>query len=284
MPSTRLAAVLVAVVAAAPPARAADPAGGTVSPASPVIKWSGVANGFGENTVNSNSTGAGGPFVCQAPFCDTFTLDFQATDTLTVVAKALQSGTAFTEVMITAPDGTGYYNYGTQESAETTMAVAATPGTYVIGVSCGVCVYGAIPGEYNASARVGKAPVKGQPSPTPSPEPAPQPSEPPAAAAPPEPPAPAVEPTLTILTTKVSARRRLRVAVRAGGPLARLDAILFKGRRIVGKSKLARLDGNGRVTFKLRRAPRLGRYTVRVTGRSARGTLVSAQAPLRITR
>jgi hypothetical protein len=278
--------VIALALVAAPTAGAAEPASGAISPAAPYISWTGTATGFGVNIVNNNSTSLGGPFVCEAPFCDTFTLDFQATDTLTVIAKAT-TGTAFTEVMITAPDGSTFYSYGNQESPETQVSIPAQPGAYEIGISCGVCIQEAIPGGYKASARVGTPAPKPKPKPDPAPAPSPAPAQPAPAEPAPAQPAPAVEPTLHVITAKASARkvrRRLLVSLRASSPLTGLTATLFRGRKAVATAKLARLSGSGRLAFGLRRALKPGRYEIRVAGTSASGTLVGARAQLRVVR
>lgn len=243
-----------ASVAAAVPALAATPEAGTVSKDAPVVKWEGTATGYGVVPLNLLLGSAGqGPAPCEAPTCDSFALTVADKYDLNVVA-AQRGADNFTELHVVKPDGEVIVVQSADGEPARLKVKQAAPGDYTIEVLTNETA--AQSGAYDASATLAV------PAAAPA---APAAAEPAVAAEPAPAPAPAPAVTLGVRTKSVSAKKRaLRLALTSSGPVTGVKLALKKGKRVVGKGSLARLDGKGRATIKLKRRLRPGTYVLAI--------------------
>jgi hypothetical protein len=128
--------LLTALAALALPsgAGAAEPDAGTVSAASPKVTWSGTVQG-GILFHNTFFYEPAGTLPCQAPGCDTFTLENAAGGAdLTIELASEQSPDI--SVRIQDPSGTWTYYNGWNDTAPVTKVrlKKAAKGTYVLNV------------------------------------------------------------------------------------------------------------------------------------------------------
>jgi hypothetical protein len=127
-------AALLLVPALAP---AATPDKGTVSTASPKVTWTGTLEHpyFLHMAYNYEGTAGGsGSLPCEAPQCDTFTLDVAEAAPLSVVLQSEQTNDISARVQ--TPDGTWTYYDGWSDGAKPTTIKfkKADKGTYVFNV------------------------------------------------------------------------------------------------------------------------------------------------------
>jgi hypothetical protein len=118
-------------------AAAATPDKATVSSASPKVTWSGTLEHpyLLHMAYNYEGTAGGaGSLPCEAPQCDTFTLDVAEAAPLTVVLASEQ--TPDISARVQAPDGTWTYYDGWSDGAKPTTIKfkKADKGTYVFNV------------------------------------------------------------------------------------------------------------------------------------------------------
>lgn len=258
-----------ALAAAAVPALAAEPSSGELSTATPRVEWKGTAGGYGVSIVAD----VNGSFpACQAPVCDAFDLTVKDSADLTV-AITTDDGSGFTTIEVEAPDGTIHYNGGAEDQPTSVIKIKkAAPGAYVVRTMTNNPVA-------SGDAYSGLATLAVAPAPVVVPTAAPTPGTAPA-------PTPAAAPTITVKRGKYSARRSRRgltVALSSTGRVTGLVATLAKGRKTVGRGKLAALDGNGKVRLKVKKLKK-GTYTLQVRGRSADGATVATRARLKVGR
>ena len=76
------------------------------------------------------------------------------------------------------------------------------------------------------------------------------------------------KPTLTFGAVKRTGKR-VRATLSASAPLTGVRLTVRRGRKTVGAKNLKTLSGTRKVTVKLARKPRRGRYTVRATAAGA---------------
>lgn len=86
---------------------------------------------------------------------------------------------------------------------------------------------------------------------------------------------------LTSSVKRAAKGKRVTLRLRASEPVSRLGAQLRRGKAVYAKGTRARLDGAGTLALKLSRKLTPGRYTLRLTGRTAGGTR-SSTATVRV--
>lgn len=278
-----LLAIAVTIVAAAPAALAATPENGTVSSASPRAEWTGESGGYGITAANILVNAAGERMICEAPACDTYTLDVaEAGHTLTISVTSEQS--SITQVEVEKPDGTWVMEYGTEAEGEepnftTMMKFSKAPkGTWIVRTQSN----NAGPDDpYKAFAQLA---VPGAVAPPPTGSSAPPPSAPA-----PSSPGPAPAPNFSVKGAKGSAKklnrkRSLVVSVSSDQTVTDVRAVLKRGSSVVGKGSLAQLNGTGKLKLKLSKKLKRGTYNLGVTARSSSGTVVGASAKVSVKR
>jgi hypothetical protein len=267
-----LVAALAVLAVSSPAAVAADPESGSLSKSSPSVSWTGVSDiGFltTYSWIVTDVVGEDAPVLCQAPSCDTFSLNVAEAGADLVVA--VTAGQEITGVVIEHPDGSRTYDEGIEPEPTTTVRLRrAKAGDYTVRVA----VTGIDAEPYKAVAGL-EFPAVPKPAVT-----APAATAPAPAAAP----APvAAAPGVAVAATKVSARkakRRLSVALSSTGPVANVRVVLRKGSKVVATGTLLELDGKGRLTLKLKKALKAGSYSIAVSVPGGAG----ATAPLKVTR
>jgi hypothetical protein len=268
--------LLVGFLALAAPAFAATPESGEVSSATPKVEWKGTAGGYGYSVVADRNE-AFPP--CEAPACDQFALTVKDQADL-VVSVTTDDGTGFTTMEVEDPDGKIHYNGGAEGEPTSLIKIKkAKPGAYVVRAATNNP-----PGmgdAYSAAASLAVSPAAtAPPAPT-------QPSQPSQPGQPSQPAAtPTEAPIISVKPGKLSARkakRKLAVGLSSSGRVSGLTATLLKGAKIVGKGKLATLNGSGKITLKVKRLKK-GKYTFRVSGKSDAGNVVATQVNLKIGR
>lgn len=253
-------------------ALAATPGSGTVSKASPEVTWTGAVTTSYPNRIPVIIT-EDDTFPCLPQMCDMFALEVADSDLLTIKADAPEStstsGNAGSQVTlrIRRPDGS--------VSVHSTDTAGASPEKPLV-VKIKNAPKGAWeieyfnyffgpPVEYNASAYLG----------TPAAAPA---AEEPVTVAPP----PAADQTaqegLTVRAKagKVSAKkanksRKLAAKVTVSRKVKSLTATLKKGKKVVGKGRLGAFSGTKRVTLKLTKRLKAGRYSLTVAANDGSG-------------
>ena len=137
-------------------ARAAEPAGGSVSPSAPRIEWTGSVSGYADLVYVQ----AGGTYgTCTEPQCDTFTLDVSGSGgkiALTIAAEATTSAQELS-IEVVAPDGQATYagSLDHAQSRRTVTLPSASDGRYSVHVSGGSLPGGPIDMSYKAYALLG---------------------------------------------------------------------------------------------------------------------------------
>jgi hypothetical protein len=263
-----------ALVATAVPALASEPSSGTVSASAPTIAWKGNAPGYGVVPTNLLVTAAGEDPVCPPQTCDTF--DLTVADTADLVVSAQESGhNNFTELHVVQPDGTVQYIQSEDGKPSVVKVKKAAKGDYGIEV-----ITNQSPdegGAYDASATLNV------PKPAAAPESTPPAATPPPAAAP----APQPAASLSLRTKKVSARttkKALKLGVAASKPVRGLVVQLSKGKKVVGKGKLATLASKGTVKLKVSKL-KAGTYVVAMVAKDAStGQTVGLRTKLKVTK
>ena len=238
------------------PAGATDPSSGKVSKASPKVAWTGAVTGFAAWQLYNQGQG-----MCADPSCDTFTLE--VADGPANLALRVKSGDSNIFLEVVKPDGSKELFGGTTMDVKATLKNAAN-GTYTLNIA---------QNEQTQGAHEGTAELLFPTAPAPAPAAAPA---PPVAA-----PAPA---KLTVKGGRVSARRARKVVatVSTTAPVTGVKALLVRGRRTVATGTLARLEGSGRITLKVKGRLRPGTHVLKVSATDAAGRAVSASAKLRV--
>lgn len=260
-----LVSALAAALLCAGLATAATPSDGKVSSASPRVEWTGESNGYLYYNYQRVSRTGGQQPRCDAPACDEFTLEVVDSADLTI--SATYETTVFLDFDIVFPDGSSVWIDGSDENNTTTTKIKkAKPGTYKIRVTTNGTA--SQDGAFTAFAQLATA------------------AAPVVAAAPEVPAAPApapVAPQLSIATRSASLKklkkRALVVSLSSTAPVSGVKVFLRKGKKIVAKGALASLDGAGKVTLRLPKSVKPGRY---VLAAATSGT--AASAPLTIKR
>jgi hypothetical protein len=268
---------------AAVPALAAEPESGAVSTASPSVQWTGVSSGgfvttFSQIFINT----AGQKTPCQAPSCDTFTLDVKDSADLNV---EVTSEATITYLQIEKPDGEIVYNNGiepegTEPDYTTKIRIKKAPaGTYKVQSA----VNSTAEEAYSGKAALAVAAPAAPPA---------QPGSPPPATAPPSSPSPSSAPapaTVSVKAGKLSARklakrRRLPLTLSASGPVTGVKIVLAAKGKAVAVGKLAELEGTKKFQLKLKKKLKPGRYDLAVEGKDANGNTVGVKTTVKIRR
>jgi hypothetical protein len=262
---SRILLIFAVLAVAAVPAMAAEPGEGTVSAASPKISWSGQSVNGGATTIPAVANG--GAEACVPPSCDTFNLTVKDTYDLTVAADAPDTG-GFLMIQIVKPDGEKVYSGGAEGDTGNKVRVKKAPaGDYQIQIAANALQ----PVDYNATAELAVAantPVTPPPAATPAPTPAPAGPAPAAAAEP--------SANLGLKTRSLSAKRAKKapkLVVTADREVTEVVAQIRKGKKVLGKAKLAKLSGTGTVKFKLRKALKKGKYTFTIAAKQGTKTV-----------
>jgi hypothetical protein len=269
---------VAALAAATVPAIGSEPSSGTVSNASPAVAWTGTATGYGVVPANILLDATGQGASCPPGACDTFALKVADGGDLLVTA-AQRARDNFTELHVVLPDGTKHYVVSDDSKPATIRIKKAAAGDY--GVEVLTNETAASSGEYDASATLGTPKPAATPDAgaTPGASTTPAASGTPAARSEPQPAA-----TLSLRTRRASARRPARLEVSASSPVTGLVAQLGKGRKVVARGKLARLEKTGTVALKPRRL-KPGTYVVAIRAKDARtGQPVGLRARLKVVR
>jgi hypothetical protein len=85
-----------------------------------------------------------------------------------------------------------------------------------------------------------------------------------------------------LLTKKAKAGKKLSLKLRSSEPLTQLAAQVVKGRTVVAKGKLAKLDGNATMKLKVSKKLKKGSYRVDLVGSDASGARRFVQAKLAV--
>jgi hypothetical protein len=261
-----------AAVAATTAAQAADPGEGKVSAASPTVSWKGLVASAG---VSQNAWNQDPAAPCDAPACDTFTLEVADQANLQLKLKGFRENTAGGDptcsIRVTAPDGKQTHNTGPC-GPKTEMKVTiknAAKGKYVLDIANSHVVNTSGPENYEASATLVVPPPAVSPPPSGGPAPAPTTTAPPAQQQP-------AAATLTAKAPKLSARKlkkakKFTVKLTSSAPLTGVNGILVNKKKQVGGGRLASLNGSGKLVVKLKKLLKNGSYQLSVGGRDAQG-------------
>ena len=276
--ASRLVLISLLSALAVPAAFAATPETGTISTAQPRVEWSGTSGGYGITAANILITTAGERMICEAPFCDTFTLEVaEGGVDMTVAVTSEQSD--ITTVEVEKPDGSWEYTNGIEpegtEPDHTTKFrfKKAAKGTWIVRIM--------------SNANAGTDPYVGVAELL---LPAAAAPAPPAPAAPGEPGEPAAPVSLTVAkpgtlsARKLNRARSLKASVTSSGPVTDVTAVLKYGRKVVGKGALASLNGTRKLKLKLTRRLKPGRYVLAVLGKAESGSTVGGGVPVKIRR
>ena len=246
--------VLLALVA---PASATDPSSGKVSKASPKVTWTGAVTGFLAWQLYNQGQG-----MCNDPSCDTFTLE--VADGPANLVLRVKSGDSNIYLEVVRPDGKSELFGGASQDVKATIKNAPN-GTYTLNIA---------QNEQTQGAHEGTAELV---FPAPAATPAASPAPPAAAPAPVQ---------MTVKGGRVSARRARKVvaSVTTTGPVTGLKAVLRRRSRTVATGTLARLEGTGKITLKVRGRLKPGTHVLRLSATDSAGRAVSATAKLRVRR
>jgi hypothetical protein len=273
----RALAALPILLLTAVPALAADPGTGTVSNAAPKVTWKGTSNAgfittFGEIFINA----AGEKQPCQAPSCDTFTLEVKDVGDLNLQVTGESS---ITYLQVEKPDGTVVYNDGiepdgTDPDPVTKLKIKKAPvGSYKVQYAANDFTEETIEGLATLGTPVAAAPAAPA---TPA-----APAAPAAVAAP----APA---TVSAKAGKLSARklaktRKLPLTLTASAPVTAVKVVLASKGKAVATGTLAKLTGTAKFNLKLRKKLKPGRYDLVVEGKDG-GATVGTKSAVKVAR
>ena len=256
---------MLIVLAVSAPARGATPDSGHVSADSPKIVWQGRAPGAPFVVGNQLLSDLGQPILCQAPFCDTFSLDVATSADLQIESSSCAD--LVTQIEVQKPDGSTVFADGVDNSPRTIIDLAAAPvGRYVVRTLVNVPVG-------STAGYIGHATLD-LPATTDTL------------------PAPAIDVSqravLRVHTSRVSYRRagrgrRLRVAVSTSAPVSELRATLRRGRVVVGSGRRRQLNSHGAIRLGLRRTLSPGAYRLQLSG-SDGSRRVTTESTLRVSR
>lgn len=266
-----LAAAAGAAVAVAAPGRASEPSSGTVSASNPMVSWTGEAETapFAQQMRDEQYR------TCGPAICETFALKVEDGGELTVQVKGEEHSVGF---QVIAPDGTKVFadNFDGDPTQPVTIVIqSAKPGDY--GIEIWQDATEADAHQLSGSAQLAPPPPPAAASPAPpASSPAPQPAAPPAPA------------RLRVRTARLRlrqvARRRVGLRISASSPVTDVRAQIIKGRRVVGRGALGRLDGTGRILVRTRNQVAPGRYVVGLSATAASGARVAVSRRLLVRR
>lgn len=253
--------ILMACGAIASTALAATPENGTVSEASPKVTWTSelTASWFASRAVIlEQAAGQNGRNPCEAPTCDTFTLNVANQKDLSIGLNGPEADDQLI-YRITKPDGE--YVSGTENAGANGYLVVkiknAPTGAYLIEL-WNYYVASATHENYAELAVSNPAPVA-----------------PPAGGTPPPSGGSTPQPTtveainVDVKTGKASARKlarskKLAATVTVSRPVSSVKAVLKKGSQTVGKGSLGATSGTKKLTLKLSKKLKKGTYSLTV--------------------
>lgn len=254
-----LAAASLLAAALAVPALASEPESGKVSKSSPKVTWKGEIASFQSWQLYNQGQGR-----CLEPSCDTFSLEVADGPAPLKITVTSSDSTIIVEVV--KPDGSKE-QFGAEQKAQATIKNAPN-GTYTINVA---------QNEQTTATHEGTAELLFPTAPAPA-----APAATPAAGSPTAP-----VPTLSLAVGKVFAKRLKKgipVRVKASAPVSRVAATLARGRKVVARGSVARIDSAGVVKLKVSGRPKPGTYTLTVTAVDGQGRAVRKTARVKIGR
>ena len=254
----RLLVLLSLLAVAAVPAVASEPESGKVSRSAPKVTWEGAVTSFQSWQLYNQ-----GQNQCVPPSCDTFTLE--VADGPAPLKITVESGDSTMFVEVVKPDGESELFSG--ETKATGTIKNAANGTYTINVA---------QNEQTQATHKGTAELV---FPAAAPAPGTGPSTP---VAPQTAPAPAPAPATLSLKAGKLRGKLLPVTVSASAPVNRVAAVLSRGKKVVAKGALTRVEGSATMKLKLKGKPRRGRYTLKVTGTDEQGRSVAKTLSVKI--
>lgn len=265
----------VVASAAATLAGAANPANGTISNASPSVRWDGDVTGSYAGRIPVVLSGDDS-VPCFAPTCDTFKLTLADAGDLTVTGTAPggtstggEEAPAQVTIRVRKPDGSVVLFTGDATEAKplTGKIKGAAKGDYDVEYWNNF-IDG--PTEYVGSAFIGAAPQPAAPTgPAPAPTAAPG-------------PAPKQDLTVNGKAGKSSAKaKKVVVTVTVSRAVKSVTATLRKGSKKVGSGKLGAFSGSKKLTIK---APKLktGSYSVVLTADDGAGVKASKTIKVKV--
>ena len=266
-------------------AGAADPPRGTVSNSSPSVTWKGqLTNSF--ITFNAFNQDPSAP--CTNPTCDPFALEvadgganLELRVNLQATAQGGGNGTA--GLRVRQPDGKIVWQSGESgpEKAFRIVIRNAPKGAYSVDT---VSTFGGTPVNYEAGATL-LVPGAALPPPPTTTTPPPSSGQQPGPAAQPAPAAKLTAKAGKASARKLAKKRKLTVKLATTSPLTKLAAVLRKGKKVVAKGKLARLEKSGKLVLRFaKRKLKKGKYTLVVQGTDAQGRTVSATGSAKLAR
>ena len=270
---TLFALAAVAAAGSIAVANAAEPSEGTISNATPKVEWGGTlaSSGITNNIWSEDPT-----FACNPPACDHFALTVADAGTVTVTLNMLSTNADGSDpgcgIRIIKPDGSAEWFDGTcsEKSAMKVVLKNAPKGEYSVDVASSHVCCGTE--DYKASAFL----PAGAAAPAPGAIPVPTVT-----------PAPAPEVKLTARVPALSAKKlkktkKFVATLNSSGLLTNVNGLLVNKTRKLGSGKLASLNGTAKMTVKVKRALKPGRYTLSVGGRDAQGRNAVATAGVRV--
>ena len=235
---------------------ASTPSSGTIGNASPKTEWSGQV--YASFFANAAAGGESDP--CAPGGCDAFALKVADPGDVTISADAPKPTAGASEatvyLRVRKPDGSVALTSGaaSPEKPLKFKLKGAKAGDYTVEY---MSSYGNT-NVYEASAELGVAAAPA-PAPAPAPGPAPAPQPQPAA----QDIAVDVKAPARLSAKKLSRARKLVVTVKVSREVSRIDAVLKKGSKTVGRGSLGRASGTQRLTLKLARL-KAGTYSLSV--------------------
>jgi hypothetical protein len=246
-------AAVVMLLALAPRAGAAQPSAGSVANSDPALIWKGTASGSPFIWADILLAARDHPILCASPFCDTFVL--HVVDSRDLRIESSSCADDVTAVEVEQPDGSRLFADGLEGSPRTIVDLIAAPaGTYRVRTLVNVLpdATGAYIGHATLTVPAARATLTAR--------------------------------NRTVPDTRATSGDRVRIGLVATAPITSLRAVLRGAHRsIVGKARLAALDGRGSIVFTLSRTLRPGRYRVAITADDGAGA-IHAAAVLRVSR
>jgi hypothetical protein len=278
LPRRALCGILIAGGVLAGTAGAATPDKGTVSAAAPKVTWAGqvTASWFTSRAVILTEDGT---VPCEAPTCDTFSLDVADQQNLEIGVSA---PAAADQVILRIQKPDGSYLTTVEDTNSSTYVVVkiknAAKGTYVIDYWN---YYTDGPVDYSGYAQLGSAAAAPAPTATPAP----------GGGAPSGGSQPAAKQDLSVSVTagKASARklaktRKLAATVTVSRQVASVTAKLLRGKKVVGSGKLGTTSGTAKLSLKVAKKLKKGTYSLSVVANDGNGVTAAKTIKVKIAK
>jgi hypothetical protein len=279
-------------------ALAATPDKGEVSHAAPKVTWTGQVTNSYPNRVAillADQAGESDSVPCAPMSCDTFALKVAESDDLTLTADApestSQTGDSGSQVTIriTRPDGSKELHTteagGASPDKPLTVKIKKAPAGDWAVEYYNYFYGGAI--DYTGTATLGAVkPAAAPPAPAPAPSggsnPAPSGGSTPA---------PAAQEGLTVAVkaAKASAKKlkkakKLAATVTVSRAVKSVSAVLKSGKKVVGKGSAGAFSGSKKITLKLSKKLKKGKYSLTVLADDGAGTKASRTVAVKVAK